>query len=297
MKMKRFLKLIRHKKSTIGLALGSGGAKVLAHIGVIKALVENNISIDFITGSSIGALIGAYYAIYEDVGKMEKIALSTNWRTALSLFDPSLSGGLVRGNKVENLIKSWFNKYNFDDLKIPLTVVATDLISGQEVDINNGDIIKAVRASISIPLIFKPIEYNDYLLADGGLSNPLPDDIARRMGADIVIAVNLDNKFFDSKLDQYNLSISGAGARALNIIRYHFAQHSSKSGDIIIEPEVKEVGFVGWNKFFNSRESKEIIRMGEVATTEVLPQIKKLIKEKEEEGGILGFVKKLKKRY
>jgi len=285
------------RKLKIGLALGSGGAKGLAHIGVIKALVENNIPIDFIAGSSIGALVGAYYAIYEDVDRLKKIALDVNWRTSLSLFDPSLSGGFVKGAKVEGLIKNWFNGYSFDDLKIPLTAVATDLISGQEVDMNNGDLVKAVRASISVPLIFKPIKHNGYLLADGGLSNPLPDDIARKMGADIVISVNLDNKFFDNKLDEDSLSISKTGARALNIIRYNFAQQSSRNGDIIIEPEVKEVGFVGWNKFFNSRESKEIIRMGEVATTEVLPQIKKLIKEKEEEGGILGFVKKLKKRY
>ena len=284
------------KKLKIGLALGSGSAKGLAHIGVIKALVENNIPIDFIAGSSIGALVGAYYAIYKDVDKMEKIALSTNWRTALSLFDPSLSGGFVKGSKVENLIKNWFNGYNFDDLKIPLTTVATDLISGQEVDINNGDIIKAVRASISIPFIFKPIKYNGYLLADGGLSNPLPDNIARKMGADIVISVNLDNKFFDNKLNEDNLSISKTGARALNIIRYHFAQHSSKSGDIIIEPKVEEVGLVSWNKFFNNHESKEIIKMGEIAVREALPQIENLIKEWNKKWWYINSIKKIIKK-
>ncbi len=284
------------KKLKIGLALGSGSAKGLAHIGVIKALVENNIPIDFIAGSSIGALVGAYYAIYKDVDKMEKIALSTNWRTALSLFDPSLSGGFVKGSKVENLIKNWFNGYNFDDLKIPLTTVATDLISGQEVDINNGDIIKAVRASISIPFVFKPIKYNGYLLADGGLSNPLPDNIVRKMGADIVISVNLDNKFFDNKLNKDNLSISKTGARALNIIRYHFAQHSSKSGDIIIEPKVEEVGLVSWNKFFNNHESKEIIKMGEIAVREALPQIENLIKEKNKKWWYINSIKKIIKK-
>ena len=284
------------KKPKIGLALGSGSAKGLAHIGVIKALVENNIPIDFIAGSSIGALVGAYYAIYKDVDKMEKIALSTNWRTALSLFDPSLSGGFVKGSKVENLIKNWFNGYNFDDLKIPLTTVATDLISGQEVDINNGDIIKAVRASISIPFIFKPIKYNGYLLADGGLSNPLPDNIVRKMGADIVISVNLDNKFFDNKLNEDNLSISKTGARALNIIRYHFAQHSSKSGDIIIEPKVEEVGLVSWNKFFNNHESKEIIKMGEIAVREALPQIENLIKEWNKKWWYINSIKKIIKK-
>lgn len=272
---------MQHKKKLkIGLALGSGGAKGLAHIGVIKILEKNNIPIDFIAGASIGALIGAHYAIYKDVNKLEKVALDSNWRTALSLVDPTWNGGVVKGTKVEDLIKDWFNGFGFDNLKIPLSVVTTDLISGQEVDINSGDLIRSVRASLSVPLIFKPIKHNGYLLADGGLSNPLPDDIVRKMGADIVIAVNLDNKFFDNNLDEDNLSISKAGIRALNIIRYHFAQHCSKSGDIIIEPEVKEVGLVGWNKFFNGQESKEIIKMGEIATMEALPQIKNLVKRR-----------------
>jgi len=268
------------KRSKIGLALGSGGAKGMAHIGVIKVLVENNIPIDFIAGSSIGALVGAYYAIYKDVDKLEKVALSSNWRTALSLLDPSLSGGFVRGTKVEGLIKDWFNGSSFSNLKIPLSIVATDLISGQEVDISNGDLTRLVRASLSVPLIFKPIKHNGYLLADGGLCNPLPDDVARKMGADIVIAVNLDNKFFNNNLNEDNLSISKTGARALNIIRYHFAQQCSRSGDVIIEPEIKEVGLVGWNKFFNGHGSKEIIRTGEKAALQSLPQIKYFIEER-----------------
>ncbi|MCK5320745.1 patatin-like phospholipase family protein [Candidatus Parcubacteria bacterium] len=272
---------MQHKKKLkIGLALGSGGAKGLAHIGVIKVLEKNNIPIDYIAGTSIGALVGAYYAIYKDVGKLEKVALSTNWRTALSLLDPSLSGGFVKGVKVEDLIKGWFNGYSFDDLKIALTTVATDLISGQEVDISSGDITKAVRASLSVPLIFQPIKHNDYLLADGGLSNPLPDDIARQMGADIVIAVNLDNKNFDNSLSKNNFPISKTGVRALNIIRYHFAQNCLKSGDIVIEPKVGEVGLAGWNKFFNGQGSKEIINAGEEATEKSLVQIVNLIKER-----------------
>ncbi|MCK5061979.1 patatin-like phospholipase family protein [Candidatus Parcubacteria bacterium] len=272
---------MQHKKKfKIGLALGSGGAKGLAHIGVIKVLEKNNIPIDYIAGTSIGALVGAYYAAYKDVDKLEKVALSSNWRTALSILDPTLSGGFVKGNKVESLIKGWFNGSSFDDLKIPLTIIATDLISGQEIDIASGDLTKAVRASLSVPFIFQPIKYNDYLLADGGLSNPLPDDIARKMGADIVIAVNLDNKFFNNDLNEDNLSISKTGIRAINVIRYHFAQNCLKSGDVVIEPKVGEIGLVGWNKFFNGQETKELISAGEEAATKSLAQILKLIKER-----------------
>ena len=266
------------KKLKIGLALGSGGAKGLAHIGVIKILEKNNIPIDFIAGSSIGALVGAYYAIYKDIDKLEKVALSSNWRTALSLLDPAWNGGLVKGAKVEDLIKGWFNGSSFGNLKIPLTIVATDLISGQEVDIASDNLTKAVRASLSVPPIFKPIKHNGYLLADGGLSNPLPDDIARKMGADIVIAVNLDNKNFDDSLNEDNLSISKTSIRALNIIRYHFARNCSRSGDIIIRPEVKEIGLVGWNKFFDDQGAEEIIKAGEEAAIKSIVQIKNLIK-------------------
>ena len=271
----------QRKRPKIGLALGSGGAKGLAHIGVIKVLVENNIPIDYIAGTSIGALVGAHYAIYKDVDKLEEVALSSNWSTALSLLDPTWKGGIVKGVKVEDLMKSWFNGANFNDLKIPLTVVATDLISGEEVDISSGNIIKATRASMSVPLIFQPVDLDGYLLADGGLCNPLPDDVAREMGADIVIAVNLDNKFFDSSLDKNKLSISKTGVRSLNIIRHHFAKNCSRSGDVVIEPEINEIGLVGWNKFFNDKESKEIIKIGEDETIKVLPQINNLIKRKE----------------
>jgi len=108
----------------------------------------------------------------------------------------------------------------------------------------------------------------------------LPDDVVRKMGADIVIAVNLDNKFFDNNVNDNNLSIPKTGVRVLNIIRYHFARNCSRSGDIIIEPKVKEVGLVGWNKFFNGQESKEIIKTGEEVAIKVLPQIKNLIEER-----------------
>lgn len=270
-----------NKQPKIGLALGSGGAKGLAHIGVIKILEKNNIPIDFIAGSSMGALIGAFYAINQDINKLEGIALETTWRTGLSIFDPTLKGGFVKGKRLENLIKTWIaSDLNFADLKIPLTVVATDLCTGKEIDIKQGNIIKAVRASLSVPIVFQPIEYKDKLLADGGLSNPLPDDVARAMGADLVIAVNLDNAYFSNGLNSdsnKNINLTKVPIRALNILRYHLAQNSLKTADVIIEPMVGEIGLVGWSKFFDNKEVKKNIRAGEKAALEVLPRIKKLL--------------------
>jgi NTE family protein len=266
--------MTKSKKPKIGLALGSGGAKGLAHIGVIKVLATNNIPINFIAGSSIGALVGAYYAAYENLDKLEKVALSSNWRTGLFLFDPTWRGGLIKGKKIEKLIKTWLNEVSFDNLKIPLTVVTTDLITGKEVDILSGDMIKAVRASLSVPAIFRPVKYNGRLLADGGLSNPLPDNVVRRMGADFVIAVNLDNEYFDNGLNENNLSLPKISIRALNVMRYHLARNCLKTADVVIEPKIGEIGLVGWNKFFSSQKTKQTIKVGEDATFRVLAKIK-----------------------
>ncbi|MFA6321954.1 MAG: patatin-like phospholipase family protein [Candidatus Buchananbacteria bacterium] len=268
-----------HKKQKIGLALGSGGVKGLSHIGVIKVLEKNNIPIDFIAGVSIGALIGAYYAAYKDVIRMEKTALASNWKTAFYLLDPAWRGALIKGTKVESLIQDWLEDKKFSSLKIPLTVIATDLNSGQEVDISDGDLFKAIRASLSVPVVFRPIEINGMLLSDGGLSNPLPDDTVRKMGADKVITVSLDSGKFDQNDSTLlkNPSITKISIRALNILRYHLAQKSLNSSDVLIEPKVTEIGLVGWNKFFDNHQVSQLIKAGEDAAIAALPKIKKLL--------------------
>jgi len=274
----------KSKRTKIGLALGSGGVKGLAHIGVIKVLRANNIPIDYIAGSSIGAMIGAYYSATQDVEKLEKVALSNTWRTSLSLFDPTWRGGFVKGKKVEKMITCWFKEISFDSLKIPLTIVATDLISGQEVNIREGDLIKAVRGSVSVPIIFKPIKYKQYLLADGGLSNPLPDNVVRNMGADIVIAVNLDKTHLANDFKGDDLSIIKVSLRSINVMRHHLARYSVKTADVIIEPNVIEDGIIGWNRFiigwnrfFDNKKVEKIIKLGEEAAIEALPEINKLL--------------------
>ncbi|MEA2089028.1 MAG: patatin-like phospholipase family protein [Patescibacteria group bacterium] len=273
--------MTKFKRPKIGLALGSGGVKGLTHIGVIKALKDNNIPIDYIAGSSIGALVGAFYAANQNINKLEAIALEATWRTGLSIVDPTFNGGLVKGKRLENLIKTWIaSDLNFNNLKIPLVIVATDLTTGKEIDIKQGNIIKAIRASLSVPVVFQPLKYKNKLLADGGLSNPLPDDVARAMGADIVIAVNLDNTSFNNGLKNdldKNINLTKVPIRALNILRYHLAQNSLKTADILIEPKVGEIGLVGWSKFFDNKEVKKTIRAGEKATLKILPQIKKLM--------------------
>jgi len=266
-------------KIKVGLVLGSGGVKGLAHIGVIKVLAKHKIPIDCLAGSSIGALIGAGYAAYLDIKKIEDIVLAHNWKTAFDLFDPTLRGGLIAGRKVGRLINSWLGDLAFKDLKIPLTVVTTDLISGREVDIKQGQLVKAVSASLAVPPVFKPVEFNNLLLSDGGLCNPLPIDVVKKMGADFVIAVNLDGRRFnqngDAAKSRKHYSLPRISIRALNIIRYHLVKKSLALSDIVIEPSVPEIGLVGWNKFFDNRQVTQLIKAGETAAEAALPEIKK----------------------
>ncbi|MCK4339352.1 MAG: patatin-like phospholipase family protein [Candidatus Cloacimonetes bacterium] len=180
------------KKKKVGLVLGCGGAKGLSHIGVIKFLEETDVKIDFITGSSIGAMIGGAYASGLSIKEIEDIALKTNLTSTAKLFSPGFGkSGLVTGINVQKFLTSILGEKKIENLQIPFTAVATDILTGQEILFNKGDLVEAIRASISIPIVFQPVILNNIVLVDGGLVNPVPIDVARKMGADYIIAVNI----------------------------------------------------------------------------------------------------------
>jgi len=263
------------RRPKVGLALGSGGPRGLAHIGVIKVLEENNIPIDFIAGCSIGSMIGGLYALTKDINWIEKMALETGWRRIVSLLaEPALlSGGLVGGEKIEKFILEQTGRKKFEDLKIPFIAVATDINTGKEVRIKKGDLAKAIRISCSVPLVFKPAEREDKLLVDGGLSNPVPDDVVRKMGADVVIAVNLDAYFSKDGIEIHNnkLGIYAMANQTINVLRYHLAQYSLQDADVIIIPKV---GRISWARFAKGRG---IIKKGETEAQLAMPKIKKCL--------------------
>jgi len=263
------------KQPKVGLALGSGGPRGLAHIGVIKALEENNIPIDFIAGCSIGAMVGGLYALTKDISWIEKMALETDWRRIVSLLaEPAfLSGGLVGGEKIEKFILEQTGRKKFEDLKIPFIAVATDINTGKEVRIKKGSLAKAIRISSSVPLVFKPAKWEDKLLVDGGLSNPVPCDVVKRMGADIVIAVNLDAYFSKNGAGVRNnkLRIYEIANQTINVLRYHLAKYSLQDADVIITPKV---GRISWAKFV---EGRGIIKKGEIEAQLDMPKIKKCL--------------------
>lgn len=181
---------MRTKK--IGYALGGGAARGLSHIGVLKVLHEHDIRPDFIAGTSIGSIIGALYAGGYDPEDIEQLVLGLDWKKLVYFFDMTLPvTGLIQGKRVVALLKSILGDITFSDLRCDFRCVATDIVSGEEVVLSDGSLVEAVRASISIPGIFTPVEHSGRYLVDGGLVNTVPVSVCREMGADYVIGVNV----------------------------------------------------------------------------------------------------------
>lgn len=182
------------KNMKIGLALGGGAAKGLAHIGVLRLFDEIGLKPDIITGTSMGAIIGAMYSAGRTPDEIEGIAEGIDRKQAMKLFSVSLNGaGLIDGRKITQLLSTVIRTENIEDLPVPFGCTACSITDGREINFTKGNIIESLRSSISIPGIFSPVEKNGHALVDGGLVNPVPVDLARELGADIVIAVNVLN--------------------------------------------------------------------------------------------------------
>ncbi|MGF1513554.1 MAG: patatin-like phospholipase family protein [Elainellaceae cyanobacterium] len=177
----------------VGLVLGGGGARGWAHIGVIRTLEEAGVTIDYVAGTSIGALVGAVYAVGA-LDELETYAHDVTAKNLLPLVDISFPGlGLIKGDRVYDLISRYLADKTFEEATIPLRCVATNFLLNKEVIFDSGQVLDAVRASISIPGIFVPYSREGTYFVDGGTVNPVPVDVARDMGADLVIAVNLNH--------------------------------------------------------------------------------------------------------
>lgn len=185
------------KGRKIGLALGSGSARGWAHIGVIRALEERGIKPDIVCGTSIGAVVGGIYSGGQ-ITEFETWVRKLEWRDILSLLDLSWGGGLFKGKKLLEYLSTHFQDKNFQDLEIPFGCVATDVDTGAEVWLRKGKVLEAIRGSISLPAIFTPTSWEGKWLVDGGLTNPVPVSLCRAMGADLVIAVDLNMDLLDA---------------------------------------------------------------------------------------------------
>lgn len=182
------------KKLKVGLALGSGGVRGCAHFGVIRTLIKHGINISCVAGSSSGSVIGAAFAAGK-LNEMEEFFRRMNWWKAFRLFFEitwPLKGGLITGKRVKAALNEYLGGIRFEDCKIPFTAVAMDMMNGKEYPISTGNLVDGVFASAAVQGLFKPVSRDGHWISDGGLDNPLPVDYCRKMGADYVIAVDVN---------------------------------------------------------------------------------------------------------
>ncbi|AUL99462.1 patatin [Rhodocyclaceae bacterium] len=204
----------------IGVALGGGAARGWAHLGVLAALEEEGVRPDVIAGCSIGALVGAAYASGK-LAELTQWAESLDWQKVVSMLDIGLKGGLIRGDKVVQYCARHFMATDFQRLSMPFACVATELDSGREVWLRQGEVADAVRASIALPGLIAPVMRNGRILVDGGLVNPVPVSLCRAMGADLVVAVDVGTDLVGRmrrRMSQHDLSPDSWGQRLLSMV-------------------------------------------------------------------------------
>ncbi|MBW6496185.1 MAG: patatin-like phospholipase family protein [Burkholderiaceae bacterium] len=182
--------------SKIGLALGSGGARGWAHIGVLRALAEIGIRPDVVCGTSMGAVVGAAY-VSGALNALEDYANALTQMRVGRMLDVNLaSGGLIEGKHIVRLLRDLGFKPTFSEVEVPFVAVATDMAQGREIWLRSGNLVEAVRASIGIPGIFSPVWVDGRWLLDGGMSNPVPVSACRAFGAEVIIAVNPNSRLY-----------------------------------------------------------------------------------------------------
>ena len=253
----------------VGLALGGGAARGFAHIGVIKVLEAHNIRPEIVVGTSAGAVVGALYAAGHNGFELQKLALKLD---ESKISDWSLPDrGVLKGESLQQFVNDAVAQKPLEALKIPFAVVATDLNSGDGILFRTGNTGMAVRASSTVPGVFRPVSINGHEYVDGGLSSPVPASHARQLGADIVIAV-------DISAQPGKQTVKGSFDILLQtfaIMGRNMARHELKDADIVIRPQVGGLGPTD----FQARH--DAILEGEKAAQAALPQIREAIRKKE----------------
>lgn len=273
------------KRPTVGLVLSGGGARGFAHIGVLRVLEENHIPVDYVGGASMGALVGAMYSLGYSPDEMQRFVSELDWNQLLrpgnsydelsfrrkedrrNIATPITLRGKITDLKLPNALSSGqeigllfdritlpYAKVNdFDNLPIPFRAVATDMVSGRSVVLDEGSLSRSLRATMSIPGIFTPVEIDGKLLADGGLVNNIPTDVVKAMGADILLVVNIETQLADREsLD----NIFGILAQTINIASADNSRRSLQQANLIIAPDLTGYSSTDFGKF------NELIRLG-----------------------------------
>ncbi|MGA2763605.1 MAG: patatin-like phospholipase family protein [Spirochaetia bacterium] len=250
----------------IGLALGGGAALGLAHIGVLKVLSEEGIPVAYVAGTSAGSVVGAAYCAGRSWGEIWEAAKRLEWSHIVSLAIPRR--GVMHLDKLERYMEKMTGVRDFAELRTPLATVATDLERGEAVVFTSGSIGKAVRASCSVPGLFEPLRDGDAVLVDGGLVDDVPADVARGMGADIVIGVNLHSRRHQAGPPRGLLDVA---YYTFDILLANSAQMGLSSADVAVSPDLRG---------FNYRDLKrvnELAERGEQAMRAVMGDLRRLL--------------------
>ena len=255
----------------IGVVLSGGASYGLAHIGVLKELEKNNVKIDVITGTSMGALVGGLYACGVSIKQMEEILTKFSRRNIVDINLFALDGGLLHGRKVVNFLKKIVGDKKIEDLDIKFCAIASDLNSGKKVVINSGSVVDAIRASISIPGIFKPVRIGKMCLTDGGACDNLPVEDARNLGATKILCVDVCSyyKKQESMKSPFDILIASSNLMVSNLIK-----EKKDKGDfclVINQPNVKI-------DKFDSKNSFNAIKNGTREAKKHMEEIKKALK-------------------
>ncbi|TXJ02851.1 MAG: patatin-like phospholipase family protein [Acinetobacter sp.] len=257
------------EQAVIALVLGSGGARGYAHIGVIEVLEQHGIRPDFIVGTSAGSIVGSVYASGKTAAELREIALQLKANDIRDV-DVSLKG-FFNGQKVEDYINQQVQGMPLQQLKIPMYVVATELKNGKQTVFNYGNTGQAVRASVSIPSMFKPTKIGEIEYVDGGLVSPVPVQVARDLGADIVIAVDI----LAQPVHTETSNVWGLFNQNINIMQGRLAATELKSADIVIQPDLREKAHI-----FDVKGREMTIQAGVDAAQAKLADVQAVIKQK-----------------
>jgi len=255
----------------IGLALGGGFARGFAHLGVLQVFEQHHIPVSHIAGTSVGSILGAAYASGAPLARIIEICRNIRFRDFARWRVSRL--GLASNHRLGNLIERVFQSRQFEDLRIPLAVVATDLTSGEPVVFTQGNLVDAIRASCAFPGLFEPVEIGTRCLADGGLVAPVPTRAARDLGATTVLGISVGVQ------DGYRgapTNIFQVVSRAVSAAQKHQLEIWERYADLVLRPDVQSLA---WDDFDRAEET---IEAGAVAARRALPRIEKLLGQKKD---------------
>ncbi len=248
----------------VALVLGGGAARGFAHVGVIRVLEQEKIPVDLIVGTSVGSLIGALYAHEQNSFELEWTAFELTRDDVLDYALLSATMGPIKGERLEAFVTKKIPVPNIENLKVPFAAVATDLNRGNRVVLTRGPIARAVRASCAIPGVFQPVEHQGRLLVDGGTVDNLPSSVAREMGADIVIAVDVSQK-----VANYNITnLVDVTLQAVEIMFSENVERGRREADVLILPAVNGVAMMDFT------QKKRLMQAGMEATQAAVPAIR-----------------------